>query len=72
MIIDVSIARKNWKMMRLNLIISSQSLEEEVQRSTIFGSLVLTVIEIKATITNLDLVAERAGRVVGHPRRAVR
>lgn len=59
-------------MMRLNLIISSRSLEEEVQKSTIFGSLVLTVIEIKETITNLDLVAERAGKVVGDPRRAIR
>ena len=65
MIIDVSIVRKNLKMMRSNLIILSRFLKEEVQKSTIFGLLVLTVIEIKATITNLDLVAERAGKVVG-------
>ena len=54
------------------MIISSQFLREEVQKSKIFGSLVLTVIEIKATITDLDLVPERAGKVDGDPRRAIR
>ena len=54
------------------MITSSRFLREEVQKSTISDSLVLTVTEIKATITNLDLVAERAGEVVGDPRRAIR